>query len=414
MAGTVQEARYTSSMHVVVVGSGVFGAWTAHHLLARWATVTLVDAYGPAHSRSSSGDETRIVRCGYGPDAIYAELARRSLDQWRALSDRAGRPDPLWHPAGVLWMAAGSDAYTAATRETLTRLDMPPEVLSPPDMRARFPYFDTSGIEVTLLERGCGVVAARRAVRALVADLERRGVRLLSARVGAPEGAPYKGDRGADRAEALRRRVRSALPLRALRTQGGAEVAGDRFVFACGAWLPGLFPELLQGRIRPTRQVVVYFGTPAGDRRFTAAHMPAWIDFPSGIYGTPDVDGRGVKVGIDEHGGPIDPDTDDRLPDPAAIDRARAWLARRVPALSGAPVVETRVCAYENTATGDFLIDRHPSFDNVWIAGGGSGHGFKHGPAVGELTARMVLDGESPDSRFALTGKTIDERRTVY
>lgn len=289
-------------------------------------------------------------------------------------------------------MAAGTDAYTAATRATLHQLNMAPEVLSPSEMRRRFPYLDTEGIEVMLLERECGVVAARRAVRALVADLEQRGVRLLSARIDAPAGTP----------------------VRVLRTHGGAEVAGDGFVFACGAWLPGLFPELLRGRIRPTRQVVTYFGTPAGDLRFRAARMPAWIDFPSGIYGTPDIDGRGVKVGIDEHGGPIDPDTDDRLPDRAAVERARAWLARRVPALAGAPVVETRVCAYENTATGDFLIDRHPGHDNVWIVGGGSGHGFKHGPAVGELTATMVLDGEPPDPRFALAGKTSDERRSVY
>jgi sarcosine oxidase len=379
-------------MHVVVVGAGVFGAWTAHHLLARGAAVTLVEAYGAAHPRSSSGDETRIVRCGYGPDAIYSELALRSLGQWRALSDRAGRPDPLWHQAGVLWMAAGDDPYTAATGETLGRLNVPPDVLSRSDMHTRFPHFDTAGIEVALLERDCGVVAARRAVRALVAELEQRGARLLSARVGNPEGAP----------------------VRALRTEDGADVAGDGFVFACGAWLPTLFPELLRGRIRPTRQVVAYFGTPAGDARFAAARMPAWIDFPSGIYGTPDIDGRGVKVGIDEHGGPIDPDNDDRMPDRAAVDRARAWLARRVPALASAPVVETRVCAYENTATGDFLIDRHPAHDNVWIAGGGSGHGFKHGPAVGELMARMVFDGESPDVRFALAGKTIDERRSVY
>src|SRR5688500_12742038 len=378
-------------MPVPRVGSGVCGAWTAQHRRARGATVTLVDAYGPAHSRSSSGDEPRIVRCGYGPDAIYSELARRSLDQWRALSDRAGRPDPLWHAAGVLWMAAGSDAYTAATRETLGRLGMPPDILSPSEMRARFPHFDTGGIEVTLLERDGGVIAARRAVRALVADLEQRGGRIVAARLEAPTSEA-----------------------RALRTQGGAEVAGDRFVFACGAWLPGLFPDLLRGRIRPTRQVVVYFGTPAGDRRFTTAQMPAWIDFPSGIYGTPDIDGRGVKVGIDEHGGPIDPEADDRLPDRAAVDRARAWLARRVPALANAPVVEARVCAYENTATGDFLIDRHPAYENVWMAGGGSGHGFKHGPAVGELMARMVLDGESPDARFALAGKAIDERRSVY
>ena len=379
-------------MHVVVVGAGVFGTWTAHHLLARGAQVTLVDAYGPGNSRSSSGDETRIVRCGYGPDEIYSELARRSREQWRALSDRLGRLEPLWHPAGVLWMAAGSDQYTTDTRNTLTRLGMPPEVLVAAEVSTRFPQFNTEGIDVTLLERDCGVVTARRAVRALAADLEQRGVTVVAARVEAP----------------------ASSPVGALRTRGGEDVAGDRYVFACGAWLPSVFETLLRSRIRPTRQVVTYFGAPSGDKRFTAAQMPVWIDFPSGIYGTPDIDGRGVKVGIDEHGGPIDPDSDERLADPWSLARAREWLARRIPALARAPLIESRVCAYENTATGDFLIDRHPAHDNVWIVGGGSGHGFKHGPAVGELAARMVLDGEAPVPRFAIENKGTDARRAVY
>ena len=184
-------------------------------------------------------------------------------------------------------------------------------------------------------------------------------------------------------------------------------------MFACGAWMPVVL-DTMRNRIRPTRQVVTYFGTPPGDPRFTPARMPAWVDFPAGIYGTPDIDGRGVKVGIDEHGGPIDPDTDDRVPDAASLARAREWLAHRVPPLADAPILESRVCAYENTDTGDFVVDRHPAHDNVWLVGGGSGHGFKHGPAVGELTARMVLDGERPDSRFALANKGTDARRTFY
>ena len=379
-------------MHVVVVGAGVFGTWTAFHLHQRGAKVTLIDAYGPANSRSSSGDETRVVRCGYGSDGIYSELARRSLSQWRALNNRLRLQEPLWHQAGVLWMAAGTDSYTSETRDTLKRLGMPLEILSPADLRTRFPQFNTDGIDVALFEHDCGVVAARRAVRALAAELETRGVAMVSARVEAP-GTPE---------------------VRALPTRDGAAVAGDRFVYACGAWLPAVFEDVLGNRIRPTRQVVIYFGTPAGDQRFIAAMLPAWIDFPSGIYGTPDIDGRGVKVGIDEHGGPIDPDRDDRVPDQVSLSRAREWLSRRVPGLAGAPIVETRVCAYENTETGDFLLDRHPGHENVWIAGGGSGHGFKHGPAIGELMARMVLDGEHPDARFAIANKGTDARRTVY
>jgi sarcosine oxidase len=380
------------NVRVVVVGAGVFGTWTALHLHESGADVTVVEAYDPGHSRSSSGDETRVLRCGYGPDRLYADLARRSLEQWRALEARLAGAEPFWHPCGVLWMAAGDDAYTAATHATLTGAGFAVELLDRGQLRHRFPHIAADGIDTALLEPTSGVLAARRAVRALAADLVRRGVRIVHARIEPPmPGA-----------------------LQAIRAVDGSQVAGDRFVFACGAWLPRVFPALLGGRIRPTRQVVVYVGAPAGDARFREGQMPAWIDFPAGIYGTPDIDGRGVKIGVDAHGPPIDPDADDRLADRASVDKVRAWLARRMPSLAGAPVVETRVCAYENTATGDFLIDRHPEYPNVWIVGGGSGHGFKHGPAVGEIAAGMALRGDAPHPRFSLETKTADVRRTVY
>lgn len=378
-------------MRVVVVGAGVFGTWTAHHLVEAGAQVTLVDAYGPGNSRSSSGDETRLLRCGYGTAAVYTDLARRSLAQWQAFSSRLGvAEEPIWHPCGVLWMAAGEDVYTRATRETLERAGHRLEILDAAALSARFPEINADGIETVLLEPDSGVLLARRAVRALAADLDRRGVRVLRGRLG-----PASFRRTVD-------------------VVGGPPLTADAYVFACGAWLPRIFPELLGGRIRPTRQVVVYFGTPPGDHRFNPGRWPAWVDFPAGIYGTPDVGGRGVKVGIDHHGPPMDPDSDDRIVDPASVSQARAWLAHRVPALADAPVVESRVCQYENTATGDFLIDRHPEHENVWIVGGGSGHGFKHGPAVGELAARMVMRGERPDPRFSLETKTPDVRRAVY
>lgn len=246
-------------------------------------------------------------------------------------------------------------------------------------------------IELVLFEPDAGVLLARRAVRALADDLERRGAQVLHAAVA----SPVETDAG-------------------LGLRDGSRIAGDRFVFACGAWLPSLFPDVLRGRIRPTRQVVVYFGSPPGDARFQSPRWPAWIDFPAGIYGTPDVDGRGVKVGVDEHGPSFDPDAGDRLADEVSVARARAWLARRVPALAAAPVIESRVCQYENTSTGDFLIDRHPHKSNVLLVGGGSGHGFKHGPAVGQIAARMVLNDEPADAPFALAHETTEARRTVH
>jgi glycine/D-amino acid oxidase-like deaminating enzyme len=380
--------------HIVVVGAGVFGTWTASHLLAAGARVTLVEAYGPGNSRSSSGDESRIIRCGYGADEIYSRYALRSLRLWRDLASSATEQPPLLHRCGVLWLAAGDDPYTDATRRTLEHGRYPLQVLDAAALADRYPHMDVADVSTALFEPECGVVMARRAVSALAARLVRDEVPIVRARIGPIEAAPG--------------------PLRGVQIGDGRELRADAFVFACGAWLPKVFPSLLEGRIRPTRQVVLYFGTPAGDERFGPQHTPAWVDFPSGVYGAPDLEGRGVKVGLDRHGDAFDPDTGDRTVDLASVAIARAWLARRFPAMAGAPLVESRVCQYENTSTGDFLIDRHPDHDNVWIVGGGSGHGFKHGPAVGEHVAGLISKGEDLEPRFSLQARTEDARRSVH
>jgi glycine/D-amino acid oxidase-like deaminating enzyme len=380
---------------VVVVGAGVFGAWTAQHLLTSGVRVSVVDAYGAANARASSGDESRIIRCGYGPDELYSRWALQSLTAWQKLFARVGSSAaPLFHECGVLWMASeAGDPYTTATLDTVQRLGQPVHVLDRMTLRARWPHLVADDIGVAVLEASTGVLMARRAVQTLVADLQARGVQVIHERVTVP------------RAE---RRLRSVL------LSDGSELGADAFEFACGAWLPKVFPDLLHGRIRPTRQVVIYFGTPPGDDRFGPSQTPAWVDFGAGIFGVPDLEARGLKVGIDAHGPAFDPDMDDRVLDGESIDRTRAWLRRRMPLLADAPVVESRVCQYENTSTGDFLIDRHPELENVWIAGGGSGHGFKHGPAVGEYVAGLVSGTAEPEPRFSLTTKGTQPNRVVY
>jgi glycine/D-amino acid oxidase-like deaminating enzyme len=203
--------------------------------------------------------------------------------------------------------------------------------------------------------------------------------------------------------------------LGSLRTASGAAFAADLFVFAGGSWMPRLLPEVLGDRIFPTRQEVFFFGAPLTDRRFSTPALPAWIDFGTAqAYGLPDLDGRGIKVGLDAHGPPFDPDRDDRTPSPEGARAARAILADRFPALAGAPLLESRVCPYENTSNGDFLIDRHPTRGDVWMVGGGSGHGFKHGPAVGEHAVRLVLEGGAPEARFGLASKATTKARSVF
>jgi glycine/D-amino acid oxidase-like deaminating enzyme len=244
-----------------------------------------------------------------------------------------------------------------------------------------------------ILEPASGALMARRAVQAVVREAVRAGVQHQTAAVGPPV-------------------VSSRLD--AVRLGDGSEIRAGAFVFACGPWLPKLFPELLGARIFPTRQEVFFFGPPAGDARFAPPRMPTWIDFGAEVYGLPDLERRGFKVAPDRHGAAIDPDTDERLVDAESVARVRAFLARRFPALAAAPLVEARVCQYENTSNGDFLIDRHPGADNVWLVGGGSGHGFKHGPAVGEYVAKRIAGDAPEESRFSLATKGTVRQRAVY
>jgi sarcosine oxidase len=377
---------------VVVIGAGVFGVWTAYHLAHAGTSVTLVDAYGPGNSRSSSGDESRILRFGYGSAEIYSRFARRSRDLWCELDARDGAALPLWHPCGVLWLAPAGDVYATETLSTLQRGEYRVEVLDRRVLESRYPHLCSDGAGLLIFEPQGGVIMARRSVQVLAAELARRGVTLHPGRALKPSTP---------------RRVSS------VRMTDGTELAAECFVFTCGAWLPAVFPESLGPRITPTRQVVMYFGTPGGADRFGPSRTPALIDFASGVYAIPSLENRGVKVGIDTHGPPFDPDTDERLIDRESIGQARAWLARRLPELADAPLVESRVCQYENTASGDFLIDRHPDHDNVWVVGGGSGHGFKHGPAVGEYVARLISTNAATDTRFAFHDAETPDHRIV-
>jgi glycine/D-amino acid oxidase-like deaminating enzyme len=205
--------------------------------------------------------------------------------------------------------------------------------------------------------------------------------------------------------------------LEAIELASGERLPAERFVFACGPWLPKLFPSELGGRIFPTRQEVFFFATPAGSDAFSAARFPGWADFNAGdiYYGFPDLEARGFKIAHDEHGPPIDPDAGDRATSAAGLADVRGYLARRFPALAEAPLVESRVCQYENSANGDLLIDRHPTLQNVWLVGAGSGHGFKHGPEVGRIAAELASsDAAAREPRFALASKAKRQRRSVH
>ena len=378
---------------VAVIGAGVFGAWIAYRLRQSGKRVVLIDAYGPANDRASSGDESRIIRMGYGADEIYTHSAVRSLELWQLFAAEVN--EPLFRQTGVLWLAHENDPYSIATAETLEKLAVPFEKLTVSEVARRYPQFNLAGVSWGMIEPESGVLLARRAVHAVVRRALDDGAEYLPEKVTPPSGSGSRLDR--------------------ITTSNDRRISAGEFVFACGPWLPKIFPDVLNGRIHPSRQEVFYFDAAPGDKRFARPLMPAWIDFKEEVYGLPNVDGTGIKIAIDRHGPPFDPDEGDRVTTAAGLTEVRNRLAARLPALADAPLIESRVCQYENTSNGDFLIDRHPEFRNVWLVGGGSGHGFKHGPVVGEYVAARI-DGRLAEiePRFSLATKHREHQRAVY
>ena len=350
--------------------------------------MAVIDAVGPAHSAASSGGESRVTRCGYGDVDLYTEWACRSIAEWRALSQRAALP--LLRPLGVLWIHHDGDEYVSTTAKTLARHGIPYSRFSSSDLVARFPAMSVADGASGFFEPQGGALMARRAVQTLAFELQTAGVAFLRSKV-----QPIRSSDG----------VRNALP--GVVTVEGRRIEAEQFVFACGPWLDQVCPDAMAGRLFVTRQEVFFFsvdGLQTGD-------LPVWADLP--FYGLPSLEERGFKVASDTHGPQVSPDTLDRRASREGEAAAREFLARRFPAIAERPLTETRVCQYENSSNGDFVIDRHPGLDNVWLAGCGSGHGFKHGPAVGAHVAALVAGSETRIQRFSLESKPTRQQREV-
>jgi monomeric sarcosine oxidase len=380
-----------SAFDVAVVGAGVFGAWTALHLQKRGLRVALVDAYGPASSRASSGGETRVTRMGYGAQEIYTRMSWDALKQWKQLERETS--ERLFTETGMLWMARDRDPLTLDTLKVLERVGIPHEKVERDALVKRYPQIDFGPITWAVFEPKSGALFARRAVQTVARRFEKVGGTIVIGKADAP--AATNG-------------VAPSIRV------GERTIEAANFVFACGPWLGKVFPELLGERIFPTRQEVFYLGVPPGDDRFTSPKMPTWIDFGGEIYGIPDLEGKGFKVAIDQHGPRFDPDSGERVVTKESTDRVKAFVAERFPGLKGAPIVGSEVCQYENSSNGDFLVDRHPSMSNVWLVGGGSGHGFKHGPALGAYVADRVTRGGVTDPKFSLATKDKVQARVVH
>jgi len=371
-----------SKPHIAVIGAGAFGGWTALHLLELGAHVTLLDNWGPGNSRASSGGETRIMRGTYGPNQPYTALAARAFKLWGKYENHWKHQ--LLHRTGVLWMVSSKDDdYERGSLALLREEHIKFQQLSTAQMKKRWPQINFSDVRWGIFESECGYLDARVSCQMVV-----------DAFTGA--GGTYR------QVAALADGLEDA-PLRSLRLSDGSRIRADYYVFACGPWLGKQFPEAVGKNIQPTKQDIFFFGPPARDSRFTDAHLPVWGDHGKRFfYGIPGSDRRGFKVADDTRGAAFDPTNGERVVSPATLKRVREYLSFRFPAMKEAPLIETRVCQYEQTLDSDFIVDRHPHMENVWLLGGGSGHGFKHGPALGEIMAEMILKAGTADERWQL------------
>ena len=366
--------------HVIVIGAGAFGGWTALSLRRRGFRVTLIDAWGAGHARASSGGETRVIRAVYGGEPIYARMVHRALELWRAEEQRWRRQ--VFFQTGALWMFAGDDGYARRSIAPMRDLGLTLDEWTGAQAAQKYPQMSFDGVRSVFFEPRAGYLLARQACELVRASFVAEGgeYRVAQARPGAVSGKR----------------------LDAIALADGGTVQGDHYIFACGPWMGTLFPDVIGRRIVATRQEVFFFATPAGSSQYDGRALPAWVHMGDRVvYGVPGNERRGLKIADDSAGPEIEPTTLDRVPSAEGLARARSILRERFPALGDAPLVESRVCQYEASSDGNFLVDRHPTLENVWLVGGGSGHGFKVGPALGEHVAALVAENARPEALFA-------------
>jgi len=365
---------------VAVVGAGNFGNWTVLHLQRLGARVTLIDQYGPGNSRSASGGETRGVRTSYGDRLHGIEWSRwaaRAIERWKEWDERYFRDGPLprlFYTTGDVIMRDEVTPFLEVCMENWDEMDWPYELLTPEEIRYRWPVMETPDTEVGLYEPRAGVVRARRAMESVAQVFQAEGgdLRIGRARIGAVEG-------------------REVVDLM-LAEEGGERISAGLFVFALGPWFPKFFPGLMTNRLRiSTLGHTYYFSTPPGSEAYRFPNLPSY-NVP-GVTGWPALpsDSRGFRIRTGGHSSD-DPDESRRWIPEENHQRPRDVLARYFPELAQRAINETRACHYCGTVSRNFIIDRHPQFDNGWLAGGGSAESFKQGPVLGEYIARRVLN----------------------
>ncbi len=364
--------------NIIVVGGGIAGAMTALHLQRRGEQVTLIDRWEPGHARAASSDYNRVIRAISGRDEFYTRWARESRMKWLELQAESGQN--LMYECGALILATkGHCDWEDATSETFDRVGVPYYRFSNSDISQRFPQFKVDEIDYALFEPEAGLLMAHRCVITTINLFKSAG---------------GKVQRGIVTTDGQERPMLDGKPLEA-----------DVIIIATGAWMAEMFPRT----IKPISAIlginVLYTSTPDGSDAFDMENMPCWIDHGQGSFGIPSSEGSGVKAAVVIPNTPIDINNDERLIEKQSLNKTRQYIRHRLPGLEGQRVVDSKFNQVILTPDTHFIVDWHPQHENVLLAGGCSGHLFKHGPVFGDFVAGVAVKDYGTADRFKIAGR---------
>ncbi|XP_063151298.1 peroxisomal sarcosine oxidase [Candoia aspera] len=363
----------------LVLGAGIQGSFAAYHLARRRLRTLLLDQFPLPHTRGSSHGQTRIARSAYPRDP-YPGLMAEAKRLWAALEAEAGTR--LHRPILTLVVGHQDNPEFQSHRETMERHRVPSEILTPQQLAHRFPGIRPYGGEMAVADHTAGVLYANKALR-VVQDL-------------------FQSHQGTLRDGEKVLRIFPG-PVVTVTTNRGRYQA-KRLVVTAGAWTSHLLAPLgLQLPLQPLRIRVCYLRAKKPGPQGLLGQPPCFLGIGLNqdkhhFYGLlageyPDL----VKVCY-HHGSPTDPDRPNQqgrasppLPD---LQRLQDFVSKYLPGLDPEPAVQ-EWCLYTNTPDGDFILDRHPHFENIVIGAGFSGHGFKFAPVVGKILCELSL-GEEP------------------
>ncbi|MFS8101804.1 N-methyl-L-tryptophan oxidase [Lentzea alba] len=349
------------SHDVIVIGLGGMGSAAAYRLAQRGKRVLGLEKFTPVHTQGSSHGGSRITRQAYFEDPAYVPLLLRAHEMWDQIERDSG--EHIFHRVGGVLVGAPDSRTISGSRASAEQYGLKHEMLDAQEIRERFPTMRPSKNEVALYEAGAGLVVPEKSVKA---HLE------LAAKAGAElhfEEPVTHWEEG---------RV----------TTAEATYEADHVVVCPGPWATELLRDL-EIPFEVERQVQFFW---KATENFADHPTYIWEDAAGKtFYGFPEMDGA-VKVAIFGGGQICTPETIDRTVHDHEVQAMRDVMAPKMPGIAGT-FQRAATCMFTNTADEHFVIARHPEHDNVTVACGFSGHGFKFVPVVGEILADLTIDG---------------------